>query len=59
MGSASLAVARLPPARNVTIPLQPEGLRGKKSEGTHLNWDIIGEGDSKSVYKESKTLLNP
>ena len=26
-----------------------------KSEGTHLSWDIIGEDDSKSVYKESKT----
>ena len=27
----------------------------QKSEGTHLSWDIIVEGDSKSVYKESKT----
>ena len=30
-------------------------LKKKKSEGTHLSWDIIGEGDSKSVYKESNT----
>ena len=27
----------------------------QKREGTHFNWDIIGEGDSESVYKESKT----
>ena len=27
----------------------------QKSEGTHFSWDIIGEGDSKSVYKKSKT----
>ena len=26
----------------------------QKSEGTQLSWDIIG-GDSKSVYKESRT----
>ena len=37
MGSASLAAAR-PAARTVTtIPLQPGGLRGKKSEATNLN----------------------
>ena len=27
----------------------------QKREGTHLSSDITGEGDSKSVYKESKT----
>ena len=36
MGSASLAAAR-PAARTVTtIPLQPEGLRGKKGEKNHF-----------------------
>ena len=24
----------------------------QKSEGTHFSWDIIGEGDSKSVREE-------
>ena len=41
-----------------TINFKKKGIKKEKqkSEGTHLSWDIIGEDDSKSVYKESKTL---
>ena len=44
-----------------TINFKKKGIEKEKqkSEGTHLSWDIIGEDDSKSVYKESKTQLNP
>ena len=45
MGSASLAAARpaaCPPARTVTtIPLQPEGLRGKKNSITGISKLVI------------------
>ena len=40
-----------------TINFKKKGIKKEKqkSEGTHLSWNIIGEDDSKSVYKESKT----
>ena len=36
-----------------TINFKKKGIKKEKQkgEGTHVSWDIIGEGDSKSVYK--------
>ena len=36
-----------------TINFKKKGIKKEqqKSEGTHLSWDIIGVGDSKSDYK--------
>ena len=56
MSSASLAAAR-PPARTVmTIPLQPEGLRGKNClKNAHLELDIIQGQQAKHFQWEIMT----